>query len=142
MLSSSFVNTSRILLLSSLWLGAWTIIQTIVLYYYKLPLEICVVDSILTNLLLGLAVFASNNIYKFYKPSGNDRLQRLMWGIALTFVAVYTLEYVLKYIYAANAEYLSFLVQSLPVRFVTFLLMIACLQIARWLVQNERDLRD
>ena len=142
MLSNSITNTPRIILLSTLWLSVWTIIQSIVLYYYSLPIGICVVDSLLSNLLLALAVHVSNNMYRFYKPSGNDRFQRLMWGLALTFVSVYTLQYLLKIIFASNKEYLEFLSQSLPIRFVMFLLLIACMQIARWLVQNERDMRE
>lgn len=127
---------------SFVWFIVWTSIQTILLCYYNLSFVISITDSMLSNFLLLLSVYVSNNMFKFYRPASGERFQRLIWGLALTFVAVYALQFALRQIFPEETAYLSFLHNSLPIRFVFFLLMIACLQIARWVIQYDKDLQD
>lgn len=142
MLGSKVTYSRRFWLLSALWFTVWSGIQTILLYYYKVPLKISIVDSLFSNFILILAVYVSNNMFRFYQPKTGDRAQRLIWGLALTFLSVYALKFILEYFFSNETDYLSFLHNSLPIRFVLFLLMIACMQIARWLIYLDKDERE
>jgi sensor histidine kinase YesM len=124
------------------WFVVWTSIQTILLYYYEQGFAISLIDSILSNFLLLLAVYVSNNMFRFYKPKSGERFQRLIWGLAFTFLAVYALQFVLQQVFPKETIYLAFLHKSLPLRFVFFLLLISWLQISRWVVQYDQEQQE
>jgi LytS/YehU family sensor histidine kinase len=89
-----------------------------------------------------MAVYVANNMFRFYKPRSGERFQRLIWGLALTFLAVYALQFLLQQIFQKEAAYLAFLHNSLPIRYVFFLLSIAALQISRWVVQHDQEQQE
>jgi two-component system, LytTR family, sensor kinase len=115
------------------WWLFWILIQSIVLHRLGWSWDIALTDAAVSNLLLALAGFVTENTYKFYRPGSAQRLQRLGYAIALAVAYMYALRYVLMQIYSVNAAYLNFLELSIPLRFTIALLMIALMTVTSWL---------
>ena len=123
------------------WWLFWILVQAIVLHRLGWNWQISFTDAGISNLLLALAGFVTENTYRFYRPGASSRLQRMGYSIALTFAYMYSLQWVLTRIYPDNAAYLNFIETSLPLRYTIALLMIALMTVTSWLFffMKEQD---
>lgn len=123
------------------WWLFWILVHTIVLHRLHWSWEIALTDAVVSNLLLALAGYITENTYRFYRPGVDNRLQRLGYSIALTFAYMFCLQWLLAHIYPENKSYLDFLESSLPIRYTVSLLMIALMTVTSWLwfFMKEQD---
>ena len=123
------------------WWLFWMLIQSIILHRLGWSWEIAVIDSVLSNSLLALAGFITQNTYRFYRPGADNRLQRMAYSIALTLAQMFCLKYVLSLYFEANLNYLEFIENSMPIRYTFSFLMIAFLTVVNWLwfFMKEQD---
>ena len=115
------------------WWLFWILVQSIVLHRLGWGWQICLTDALVSNLLLALAGYITENTYRVYRPGIDNRLQRMGYSIALTIAYMYCLQGLLTHIYPDNAVYLNFLEASVPTRYTVALLMIALMTVTSWL---------
>lgn len=115
------------------WWLFWIFVQTLVLHRLGLSWQIALTDAAISNLLLAFVGIATENTYRFYNPGAGNRIQRLLYAIALSFAYIYALQFVLAKVFEQNLNYLQFLDNSLPLRYMIALLMIALMTVTSWL---------
>ncbi len=115
------------------WWLFWIFVQFIVLHRLGWTWQISLSDSVVSNLLLALAGYITQNTYRFYRPGSDKRIQRFSYSIALTFAYMFCLQWILAHLFAGNKNYLKFLEDSLSIRYTFSLLMIALITVTNWL---------
>ena len=115
------------------WWLFWIFIQAIVLHRMGWNWQISFTDAAISNALLALAGFVTENTYRFYQPGVGNRLQRMGYSIVLTIAYMYCLNWLLGKVFQDNFDYLKFIDQSLPIRYTFALLMIALMTVISWL---------
>jgi two-component system LytT family sensor kinase len=108
-------------------------LQTFVLHRLGLAWHISLTDAAISNALLAIAGYVTENAYRYYRPRSRNILQHLGWSLALTFVCMLALSFILSQLYAGNIIYLNFLSVSMPLRYMFSLLMIAFITVVSWL---------
>jgi len=91
------------------------------------------IDASVSNLIFALAGFVTHSTYKFYSPGNENRLFRLIYGIALSIICIWVIDMLLSYIFSDNIIYLQFLNDSWLIRALFALLMISFVTIISWL---------
>ena len=91
------------------------------------------IDATVSNLIFALAGFVTQSTYKFYSPGNENRLFRLIYGIALSVICIWLIEFTLSHIFSNNNSYLLFLEKSALIRALFALLMISFVTIISWL---------
>ncbi len=128
------------------WWSFWILVHSIVLHRMGWGWKISVTDALISNFLLAIAGFVTENTYRFYRPGAGKRLQRMGYSIALTFAYLFSLNWILSHLYPENIAYQSFLDISLPLRYTFGLLMIALMTVTSWVFffmqeQEENKIR-
>lgn len=117
-----------------IWWIFWTICQSIIIHRLGFNWQIATTDAAVSNLIFALAGFVTQSTYKFYSPGKENRLFRLAYGLGLSIICIWLIQFTLSYIFENNPAYLVFLDKSSPVRTVFALLMIAIVTIVSWLL--------
>ncbi len=89
-----------------------------------------------------MAVLASILMYRFYQPGSTNRIYRLVFAVAITSLYCFVIKFVLKFLFAHNTDYLVFLEQSMPVRFIFSLLTISFITVIYWLLNNILEQKE
>jgi sensor histidine kinase YesM len=116
-----------------IWWLFWSICQTIIIHRLGFTWQVSLIDAAVSNLIFALAGFVTQSTYKFYSPGNENRLFRLIYGIALSVICIWLIEFSLSYIFSENLSYLSFLESSSLIRALFALLMITFVTIISWL---------
>ena len=116
-----------------LWWIFWVCSQTIIIHRFGFSWQIAAIDAFISNIIFALAGFVTQNTYKFYSPGKENRMFRLAYGIALSLICTWLIQFMLAYYFANNQDYLIFLDASAPIRMVFALLMISIVTIISWL---------
>jgi two-component system LytT family sensor kinase len=130
-----------------LWWLFWSAVQTFVLHRLELDWGIAIADALISNILLGLVVFITLIIYRFYQPGKVNRLYRFIWGITIAVLFCVLLKWILFQLFSTDQEYLDFVQKSIPVRFIYSLITIAYMTLLSWMwnrlsEQQEDDKRQ
>ncbi len=137
------MSYKKILSTYLIWWVFWTFIQTMILHHLNLSWRNCFIDSLVTNTILGLAGYITQNTYRFYKPGNKSRIYRLAYGIALTVVCMTATKFILQQLLSTDKNYLSFLEASMPIRSLFTMLMISFFTILSWMwyyIQDQEKL--
>jgi two-component system LytT family sensor kinase len=118
------------------------VIQTFVLHRLHLKWETAAIDAVVSCTILAMAVLASIFVYRFYQPGSTNRIYRLVFAIALTSLCCMVLKWILKLVFSADAGYLNFLDQSMPVRFIFSLLTISFITVLYWLLNTLLEQKE
>lgn len=116
-----------------IWWLFWSVCQTIIIHRLGFTWQIAAVDAAISNLIFALAGFVTQSTYKFYSPGKENPLFRLLYGIALSVICIWLIEFALSFIFSTNNIYLTFLEQSAMIRALFALLMISFVTIISWL---------
>jgi two-component system, LytTR family, sensor kinase len=127
------VSQKQIVLQYTGWWGCWTLIQTLVLHRLQINWVTSLTDAALSNILLALAGSIIVNTYRYYTPGTASYVYRAGYAIVLTLICITVLQYMLGKLFPENTLYLRLLHQSLPLRFMFSLLMIAFMTMVNWL---------
>jgi signal transduction histidine kinase len=129
------------------YMGCWLFLscwQAVLLFWYGLDWELAFQDSLLCNLLLGIACWLiSNNLY-YYRPGQNRYLYVGLWCLLLAASWILLLSYLLPLLPGTSPEYEALLVKSLPLRFFIGLLIIswAALMSLVWYTHQDQKSQD
>ena len=115
------------------------IIQTLVLHRLNLSWQTAFVDSIVTNTILALAGYITQNTYRFYKPGSKSRLYRFSYAIVLTIVCMSVTKFSLQHANSSDESYIAFLEASMPIRTMFSMVMISFVTILSWLWYFMQD---
>lgn len=116
-----------------LWWFFWAVGQAIIIHRFNFSWQIASIDATISNLFFALAGFVTQSTYKFYSPGNENRLFRLIYGIALSIIVIWLIEFTLSYIFSNNNTYLLFLEKSALIRALFAFLMISFVTIISWL---------
>jgi LytS/YehU family sensor histidine kinase len=119
-------------------------VQTIVLHRMGLDWHISLIDSLVSNTLLALACICAIIVYRFYQPGVGNRIYRLFFAIGITVLFCSAVKWSLIYLFQDNAEYHSFVENSMPIRFVFSLLTLSFVSVINWLwsVLEEQNIQE
>jgi two-component system LytT family sensor kinase len=137
-----YYSVPKLLLVYAAWWLAWAMVQTLVLHRLQISWTISCVDALVSSTLLALSGFIATIIYRFYQPGKTNRAYRFIFAIVITFLFCFSLKLILSTIFAENTSYLSFLEQSIPVRFIFALLTIAFITIINWLLNTVLEQKE
>lgn len=116
-----------------IWWAFWTIAQTLIIHRLSFAWNTAFVDAVISNLIIAIAGFVTQSTYKFYNPGKENRMFRLVYGIALSIICVVVIKLILNQFFIDDKTYLGFIEKSLPVRAVFALLMMSFVTITSWL---------
>ncbi len=128
----SAVSVKRFIPYLSWWLLI-TIIQVVVVHRFNIEWKIAMVDALLSTAILAVASYVITNTFRYYTPASGKYIYGLAIVAALTILCVAVITHTLNYIFIDNNAYIYFLGQSVPVRFMLALLMIALMGVTSWL---------
>lgn len=126
------VSIRRFLPYLSWWL-LLTVIQFIIVHRFNFEWCIAMTDALLSTCVLAVASYVINNTFRYYTPATGKYIYGLAIVAALTIICVAIISHSLNYIFTGNNEYILFLNQSVPVRFLLSLLMISLMGVTSWL---------
>jgi LytS/YehU family sensor histidine kinase len=92
-----------------------------------------IIDSFISNLLLALACLSAILLYRYYQPGASNRFYRIVYAVVITFIVTSSIKWLLQHYYSSKVEYLEFVKQSMPIRFVFSLMMLSFVTILNWL---------
>jgi two-component system, LytTR family, sensor kinase len=115
------------------WWTFWILFQSFVLHHLGLSWRISLIDAAVSNAVLALAGFASENSLKYYQPAKGNTGYRLAWGLVIAFICAAAARFVLRYIFVDTPSYLTLLEYTMPLRFMYFFLMVSIITMIGWL---------
>jgi sensor histidine kinase YesM len=125
-----------------IWWAFCFIVQSCVLYWLGFDVKISLIDGLVSTSILVLCGFGTANFYRYYQPGKKNRFYRLVWGLGLTAFCVIAQRYVLLWLIEKNPVYEKFMNESVPVRFLFSLLVIAFMTLMTWLWAYMKEQRD
>lgn len=139
-------TVKQFLLLYAAWWLLWAMVQVFVLHRMGLGWELSVLDSFLSNTLLAFACVSVIILYRYYQPGIAHRIYRLAFAIIVTALFCKSIKWLLTQLFAGQPDYLLFLENSMPIRFVFSFLMLSFISVLNWLwhvllEQNQREAR-
>jgi two-component system, LytTR family, sensor kinase len=125
--------------LSVSWLS-WTLLQTLAIHF-SLGLELghAFSDTLLTNVVLGIATYAMINVMRFYQPS---RLLRLIYSTGLALISTMVIHWLAPLLIRVDPAYETFLHQSFLIRALFSWLVIGLVTSSAWLWFSLRDQQE
>ncbi len=124
------------------WWIQWTLMQILVIHHFGFTWNIAAIDSILTSILLTGMMFATNNIMRFYQPYSKNWYMGLVWNLVVAFICILLFKWIQSNLYKDDLGYLTFVNNSLLVRFCCALLMITCSTMISWIWSQLAELRN
>lgn len=124
------------------WWLFWGFVQATVLHCAGLGWFVAGFDSLVSTSLLAITCFATLAMYRFYQPGKSNAFYRLINWFAFSAIYCVALKWTLKQYFSNNEEYLHFLDQTMPVRFVFSLLITSFISIVNWLTRYLAEQKE
>ncbi|MBE9667410.1 histidine kinase [Mucilaginibacter boryungensis] len=102
---------------------AWFALQTYIIHSFAFDWYTATIDGLASTILLSAACWLINNNLRYYQPGKGSYINLFIWCVALAAATVAGSRYCLPLV-NSSALYLSFLSQSLVIRFFTNFLAI------------------
>lgn len=113
--------------------------QVYALNKLSFPLSIAIGDSLLSNTLLLLASLLILNITKYYMPTAYQFVGIIVSALVFSLLWLFISNSFLKIFFSDSIAYLSFLQNSLPIRFATAFVLLLIVTTATVLWYNWQD---
>ena len=123
------------------WWAFWSFTQSCVLHRMGLDWHTSIEDAIISNSLLGLFSFVSIAIFYYYQPGNKNRVYRFIFAFGLAIFYSVLLRFVLTYV-ITDENYPAFLLNSMPVRFIIALLVLAFVTLLNWMWNLLKDQKE
>jgi len=114
-------------------------VQVYTLNIFSFPLSISIGDSLVSNTLLLLASLLILNITKYYMPTAYQFVGIIVSALVLSLLWLFISNSFLKIFYNDSIAYISFLKNSLPIRFVAAFVILLIVTTASVLWYNWQD---
>lgn len=128
--------------LAVIWLCWMAIHAWILNFVLDAPWRIAIVDSLISNLLLGICCVAMTFKIAFYRPSRDAWLFSFIVTMALSGIWLYGSYRLIGLALSHEDDYLLFVTQSLPVRFCIGFLMIGWITVLNLLWYNHEERQE
>ncbi len=115
------------------WWLVWIAIYTLILERLGYSWNISIIDSLVSNVLLGLVCLAVGNTIRYYQPSKNTAWKLIVWSLLLSAIWVFLAQWLLSLIFSNEIGYIDNLKQSMPVRYAVGFLSIGCTMMIVWI---------
>jgi len=135
-------SVKTILLSIAAWMIFWTIVQTLVLHRLGLEWRPAVIDAGVSNALLAVMCYAAITVYRFYQPGKKNRLYRFIYAFGISILFCLLLGSILNALLRDEAEYLDFLEKSIPLRFISALVIISFVTMLNWMWNIMKDQKE
>lgn len=128
------LSVNRIKLNASVFLGCWTMICALLIFYqFNFGWQIAAADSLLSNGLLAIKCMVLSNLLGYYQPKHNKLFFVFLLIAILTALVTYITKYGLAYLFPEDQAYQQFLNFSLPFRTILAFLCLSWCAIANML---------
>lgn len=124
------------------WWAFWSFTQAGVMHRMGLTWHISIIDAVISNSLLGLFCFVSIAIFYYYQPGSKNKAYRFIFGFGLAIFYTVLLRFVLTYAITGDEHYPAFLMNSMPVRFIIGLLVLAFVTLLNWMWNLLKDQKE
>ncbi len=121
---------------------AWFLFQGIVLHRLELEWSQAFVDASISGFLLAGLSAGTLTIYRFYQPGSSNRLYRFIFAIGIAAIFAASVKGLLSFFYQEDTEYLIFLEKSMPIRFITALLVFSFITLLNWMWNILKDQKE
>lgn len=130
----SYLISPRSFLVPALtWWCIWIGVSVYIIYYLGFSWEIAAKDGLTSMVILVACGMGIRNLLRYYQPGKQNLLYMMIWNLAVSGVYVIAFRWVMhKWMFNHDA-YLSFLEQSLPVRYFFALLMFGFVSLMNWM---------
>lgn len=117
-------------------------VQTIVLHRLGLVWNLSLIDAAVSNFLLVLLSYTAITFYRFYQPGQRNRFYRLIYALGIAILYCIALHAVLFGILPKQEEYREFLERSMPLRFISALMIIIFVTLLNWMWNLLKDQKE
>jgi two-component system LytT family sensor kinase len=135
-------SLKKILSLYFGWWIFWALIQTCVLHRLGLYWNESLVDAFVSNGLLAFACFTTIIIFRFYQPGDKSKMYRVLFPFGMTILFCIAFKWTAGALLTGNIEYLHFLENSMPVRFIISFLVISFVSLLNWMWSNLQEQKE
>ncbi len=142
------LNKKHILVFILLWVLLWLIVHALVLISSGISYPFSLLDSIISNSLLGLLCYASVNVLSYYQWGKNGFLFSLALSLMLALLHLWSAEFILKQVLDHPGSYFNWYTTTLPVRFAFSFLMLIFISLLSWVwnyvkeQENDKSRKD
>lgn len=139
--SSQPILRHRSLLLScAIIFGGWTIVQSITLFWYEIPLYYAIIDSIISAATITVACYVVANALHYYQPGNEKVLYILVWVLSLSVFSIVIIRYGIGWS-IPNNDYQQFVDYSILLRFLAASLLIGWMALMNvlWNIQQNNS---
>lgn len=132
--------SSRLLTLSLIigWV-VLTIVQSLLLYKLQFPVLTAIIDGVISNSVLLIAGFLVLNAARYYVPSSYQYLSAIVSSFLIAGIWLFVINSLLKTTLGGSEAYLSFLSNSLVVRYGFAVLVLAIINFGALLLDNREE---
>lgn len=125
-------ESRKILLVEIGWWFVWVQFQTAAIRFAGFDWQTSLTDAGISNFILGWESYVVIIMLRFYQPKKSRIYYLLLWSAALAGICVLVIEFILSIIYSDNQQYISFLENTLVMRFGFSFLMLAFVSLLGW----------
>ncbi len=145
-MANNLLSSGKFLLPFLISWGIWIIFHASFIYWSDFDLSIAVVDSLIFNVTLASICFLQLFIMQFYLPKREKTIYIILTGGIIALIVTFTSSYILMLLFKGDADYISFITKSNPVRIGIAFLLSACTSMINILIttletQKENVLR-
>ncbi len=135
-------SLKKILLGFTVWWIFWTFVQTMVLHRLGIEWMNAFIDACVSNMLLAIMCYTAIMVYRFYQPGRENRFYRFIYALGITILYCLALHSILNKLLRDESEYLDFLEKSMPLRFISGLLIISFVTLLNWMWSIIKDQKE
>lgn len=131
----------RFLLLScAIIFSGWAIVQSITLFWYEVPLNIAIIDSLISAATITIACYVVANALHYYQPGNEKVIYILVWVLSLSILSIVVIRYGIRWS-IPNNNYQQFVDYSILLRFLAASLLIGWMAIMNvlWNIQQNNS---
>lgn len=140
--SGLVLEKSKIALIVVQCLVACIISQSAILFWFGFSVQISLLDSSVSILLLAIACYLIGNNLKYYRPEKNRYLLMLLYCSILASMWLLVNNWTLDKLIQNDLHYSEFLYNSLPVRFFIGLLIIGLMAMVSVVWYTQQDQKE
>ena len=116
----------------------WAGLLTYIVHSFGFIWYIAITDGLVNTILLAAACWLINNNLRYYQPGKGSYINLLIWCLALAGVCTAGCRWIIPYL-SSSAVYMTFLTNSITIRFCTDFLAIGWMAMISMLWYSQLD---
>jgi sensor histidine kinase YesM len=140
-MSQTEITNRRLILINITLSIVFIIIQTFVLIWFGISPVNSIIDSAVSNIILTFICYYLGNILRYYRPDKARFFYILIWDLGISGAWLLLVNWILSKV-ILDAAYLTFLHESLPVRFFAAFLITGWFAMISWVIYTYEEQRQ